>query len=237
MGVIVTALGRRAGWQVEHRADAASAWDYLQSAAPDLVLLDVNLPGVSGPQLCRRIRQMPRTAELGVAVFTQWGLPEDIVAGLEAGADYFVCKDLVSQPEQWRQRLGDIVPVEHGRGRPRCVRWTAALVVPPADWPGRLHAALCHPALRVVRPELMRVILRRALVAAFPPDPPPSAVVPDGRALDPARLPADSRPEQLVRLAASLAEQVWRLLGTQASTPFWGALAAAVPGVPEFLTL
>jgi CheY-like chemotaxis protein len=237
LGVIVTALGRRAGWRVDCRRDADAAWEYLDGATPDLILLDVNLPGVSGPQLCRRIRQTPRTEGLCVALFTHWGLPEDIVTGLEAGADYFVCKDLVVQPELWQLRVAEILPAEHGRGCRRWVRWKADVAdAPTADWPGRLHSALCRPALRGVKPEVMRVVLRRALQAAFGPGSRASAVLADGRTLDPALVPVTPRPEQLVHLVACIAEQVWRLLGERASAPAWQALAGVVPGVPELLT-
>ncbi len=235
MEVVVTMLGRRAGWKVDCRPDAASGWDFLQSAVPDLVLLDVNLPGISGPQLCRRIRQTPQTVPLGVALFTHWGLPEDIAAGLEAGVDYFVCKDLVGQPQDFRRRLAEILPKEHGQERPRHLRWNPGLVTSLPDWMERLQMALRHPTLRGVRPEIMRFVVRRALLAAFGSGPPGSAVLPDGRTFDPKQLPEAPDPVELIELVTSLAEQMWCLLGTAGSAAFWEALAAVAPGSPELL--
>ena len=48
MGFIVVCLGKRAGWEVVVCVDAEAAWDALAQRQPDLVLLDVNLPGASG---------------------------------------------------------------------------------------------------------------------------------------------------------------------------------------------
>jgi CheY-like chemotaxis protein len=235
MGVLVPALGRRAGWQVDWRADAGSAWGYLQETVPDLTLLDVHLPGPSGLDLCCRIRAAPQTAGLAVALFTHWGMPEDIASGLEAGVDYFVCKDLVSDPERWRCRLADIVPLEHGHGRPGHVGWTRGPARPPRDWVSLLHGTLRHPALRGVGPAVMQVLLRRALEGAFPPGR-TDAVLPDGQTLDAGRLPACPRPDEWGRLVNSLAEQVWCLLGTADSAPFLEALAVLVFAPPELPT-
>jgi CheY-like chemotaxis protein len=235
LGVVVPALGRRSGWAVEWRGDTGTAWDSLQGDLPDLVLLDVHLPGPSGLELCRRIRVTPRTERLAVALFTHWGMPEDVAEGLEAGADYLVCKDLVGHPERWRRRLADILPPEHGQRRLGRIGWNSCPAEPLGSWPARLHEALRHPALRGVGPEVMRVVLRRALAAAFTPAP-AGAVLPDGRTLDAARLPASPRPEELVRLVTSLAGQVWCLMGTEDSAPLWPALALLVPGCPELPT-
>src|SRR5581483_7134417 len=92
LGLVVRTLGRRAGWNVEHRPDAAAAWEALRQAVPDLLLLDVNLPGESGPDFCRRLLAEPRLNGLAVALFAQLALSADVAAGLEAGADFFVAK-------------------------------------------------------------------------------------------------------------------------------------------------
>jgi len=56
LAAIVRVLARRAGHSVAWAADAASATAELRRERPDLVLLDINLPGVSGPQWLRGIR-------------------------------------------------------------------------------------------------------------------------------------------------------------------------------------
>jgi two-component system cell cycle response regulator len=59
---------------------------------PDIVLLDVMMPGMDGFEVCRRIKQSPRTAHVPVVMVTALDQPSDRVAGLEAGADDFLTK-------------------------------------------------------------------------------------------------------------------------------------------------
>ena len=59
---------------------------------PDLILLDLMLPGLDGVEVCRRLRQDPRTAPVGIIMLTARSSPADRIAGLEAGADDYVDK-------------------------------------------------------------------------------------------------------------------------------------------------
>jgi CheY-like chemotaxis protein len=237
LGVIVSSLGRRGGYVADCRLDAASAWEYLQESAPDLLILDVQLPGESGVALCRRIRATPRLACLSVALFTHWGLSEAIAAGLEAGVDYLIAKDLVGHPARWQIRLGEILPEAHGQPRRRLVEWAGVGPHPSspqaAPWFVLLAKAMRHPPLRDAGPEVLRILLRRALTAASPTFS-EAMIASDGRSLLPGGLPSDPPPETLRRLVGSLADQVWRLLGAEAASPFWEALAEVVPGAPRF---
>src|ERR1700710_2135964 len=61
-------------------------------AAPDIVLLDVMMPGMDGFEVCRRIKADPKTAHVPVVMVTALDQPSDRVAGLEAGADDFLTK-------------------------------------------------------------------------------------------------------------------------------------------------
>src|SRR5882757_907770 len=60
--------------------------------APDIVLLDVMMPGKDGFEVCRRIKSDPKTAHVPVVMVTALDQPSDRVAGLEAGADDFLTK-------------------------------------------------------------------------------------------------------------------------------------------------
>jgi len=69
--------------------DGSQAVDAFRSEAPDLVLLDLMLPGVDGIEICRRIRQFSGTP---IIMLTARSDTSDVVAGLEVGADDYVVK-------------------------------------------------------------------------------------------------------------------------------------------------
>jgi two-component system cell cycle response regulator len=64
----------------------------MEEATPDIVLLDVMMPGMDGFEVCRRIKSNPKTAHVPVVMVTALDQPSDRVAGLEAGADDFLTK-------------------------------------------------------------------------------------------------------------------------------------------------
>lgn len=110
MGTIVGLLSRRAGHRSSQALDTTSAWGKLVAdPPPDLLLLDVNLGGECGLDLCRRLRAEPRFMSLPVALFSQWSMTDDIAAGLDAGVDFLLAKDLVAQPAKWAERLREIL--------------------------------------------------------------------------------------------------------------------------------
>jgi two-component system alkaline phosphatase synthesis response regulator PhoP len=59
---------------------------------PDLVLLDLMLPGIDGMEVCRRLKQDPETRDIPVIIISAKGDESDIVAGLELGADDYLAK-------------------------------------------------------------------------------------------------------------------------------------------------
>src|ERR1700748_3686153 len=64
----------------------------MEEATPDIVLLDVMMPGMDGFKVCRRIKSNPKTAHVPVVMVTALDQPSDRVAGLDAGADDFLTK-------------------------------------------------------------------------------------------------------------------------------------------------
>ncbi len=64
----------------------------MEECDPDIVLLDVMMPGMDGFEVCRRIKANPKTAHIPVVMVTALDQPSDRVAGLEAGADDFLTK-------------------------------------------------------------------------------------------------------------------------------------------------
>ncbi len=75
-----------------HVIEAASGEEAIRLAAtesPDLVLLDVMLPGIDGFEVCRRLKDSPATAHIPVVIVTALDNRADRVKGLEMGADDF----------------------------------------------------------------------------------------------------------------------------------------------------
>src|ERR1700752_4126069 len=86
------------GYAVVTAAGGAEALEKIAKEAPSLVLLDVMMPGMSGYDVCRRIRQNTATAMLPVIMVTALDPTQERVKGIEAGADDFLTKP-INQPE------------------------------------------------------------------------------------------------------------------------------------------
>jgi len=81
------------GYDVICVNDGEEAWTALQEPkGPSLAVLDWEMPGLDGAELCRRLRAQERKAPLYLILLTSRGEPEDIVQGLEAGADDYIAK-------------------------------------------------------------------------------------------------------------------------------------------------
>jgi DNA-binding response OmpR family regulator len=85
-------LMRHAGFETRIARDGHSAIAALGEFRPDLVLLDVMLPGRSGFDVCRAIRSDPSTARTRVVMLTARGGANDAARGMAAGADEYVSK-------------------------------------------------------------------------------------------------------------------------------------------------
>lgn len=81
-----------AGFIVDVAAEAEQALAILQHGSTDLIISDIIMPGLSGYDLCRRIKRDRRFAHIPVILLTSLSDPMDIIEGLEAGADNFVTK-------------------------------------------------------------------------------------------------------------------------------------------------
>lgn len=92
-----------AGFETGIARDGDEAELALAERTPDLVLLDWMLPGVSGIELCRRIRLRPATRALPIVMLTAKGEETDRVRGLDAGADDYVTKPF--SPNEMLARL------------------------------------------------------------------------------------------------------------------------------------
>src|SRR2546427_6046300 len=86
------------GYTVVTAANGAEALTKVDKEQPGLVLLDVMMPGMSGYDACRKIRENPATAMLPIIMVTALDPAQERVKGIEAGADDFLSKP-INQPE------------------------------------------------------------------------------------------------------------------------------------------
>src|SRR4051812_1647877 len=95
------------GYDVVSVADGVSAWNILQEEnAPKLAILDWMMPGLEGPQVCRRLRAAFRHEPTYVIILTAKDGTENAVAALESGADDFVMKPFDRDELHARLRVG-----------------------------------------------------------------------------------------------------------------------------------
>ncbi len=85
-------LETEGGFRARTAVDAESGLELALADPPDLVLLDLNLPGMDGLELCRRLREQPATADTSIIMITARVEEADRVRGLEIGADDYVIK-------------------------------------------------------------------------------------------------------------------------------------------------
>ncbi|MFB7629948.1 response regulator [Streptomyces sp. NPDC056149] len=119
---------RRSGHETEAVATGEDGLESLAPFAPDIVLLDLMLPGMSGLEVCRRIRE---TSQLPIVILSARDDDIDVVVGLEAGADDYIIKPA----------SGEVI-----EARMRSVLRRVAPAQPDADAPGQL---LVHGDLEI----------------------------------------------------------------------------------------
>lgn len=91
---LVQVLLRGAGYDVRTACDAEEALPLLRSFAPRLVLMDIQLPGIDGLELTRRIKADPTLREILVVALTAYAMKGDKERALAAGCDGYVAKPI-----------------------------------------------------------------------------------------------------------------------------------------------
>lgn len=85
------------GYEVRTVVDGQQAWDTLQSGDWDIVVSDIEMPRMTGIELCERIRGNPKTQSIPLILVTSLDKPEEKMRGLEAGADAYITKSSFDQ--------------------------------------------------------------------------------------------------------------------------------------------
>ncbi len=91
--IILESIIGKWAFEVVSVEDGQKAWDMLQRRdAPPIAVLDWEMPGIDGPELCRRIKGQTRDNPIYIILLTGRGSKQDLVLGLDAGADDYVTK-------------------------------------------------------------------------------------------------------------------------------------------------
>lgn len=104
----------REGYRIRTYRDGEDALDGIQRDAPDLVVLDLMLPGIDGVEICRRLKQDPVTRSVPIIMVSAKGEETDIVLGLGVGADDYVPKPF--SPKELVARVSAVLRRGPSRG-------------------------------------------------------------------------------------------------------------------------
>src|SRR5690349_14986993 len=97
----------REEFEVETTPDGEEALMMVRERMPDLVLLDWMVEGISGIEVCRRLRRLPEAANVPIIMLTARGEEADRIRGLETGADDYVTKPF--SPRELLARVGAVL--------------------------------------------------------------------------------------------------------------------------------
>jgi two-component system, OmpR family, alkaline phosphatase synthesis response regulator PhoP len=103
----VSYVVRKAGFDVLTAEDGEQALEAAHREKPDLVFLDIMMPGLSGDEVCRRLKADPSTRDTHVVILTARGQEEDERRAMEMGADEFMTKPF--SPRKLRARILELL--------------------------------------------------------------------------------------------------------------------------------
>lgn len=111
-----------AGFEAKGFAESGEFWEEMRTAVPQLILLDIMLPGEDGISVLKKLRGSPSTASLPVIMATAKGSEYDKVLGLDLGADDYLCKpfgmmEMVSRIKAVLRRTGRMQKTEEPSAR------------------------------------------------------------------------------------------------------------------------
>ena len=104
---ILTVLLRRWGYSVSEAGSGAEALEACAACPPDIVISDWMMPGMNGPDLCRRFREMPRESYGYFILLTSKSEKGEVAHGFEAGADDFLTKPVTADELRARLNAGE----------------------------------------------------------------------------------------------------------------------------------
>jgi DNA-binding response OmpR family regulator len=123
-----------AGYDTAIAADGEQAMQRIRDYQPDLILLDVMMPRLSGFEVCKRLRAEPATREIGVIMVTALDQQSDIDRAVEAGTDDFLSKPI--NKEELFKRVKSLLASRRHRGElERALAYIEGVQKPEAGQP------------------------------------------------------------------------------------------------------
>lgn len=92
-------------FEVEEAVSAEAALDYLQTHHPDLILMDIQLPGMDGLTLTRRLKAEPATADIPIIGLSAHAMARDIEMARAAGCVDYITKPITDDPFTFLERI------------------------------------------------------------------------------------------------------------------------------------
>jgi len=124
---LIGVMLQRGGFQVELAGDGEDGLATAFRQPPDLVIADVMMPGLSGYQVCERLRADPRTAHVPIIILTARSQPVDQKTALEAGADLYLAKPIT--PDELARAVKELLSRPTDVSPPAATRILAARTI------------------------------------------------------------------------------------------------------------
>ncbi len=95
--LLVQKMLSRFNFEFRTAADGQQALDAVAAKKPDLILLDLMMPGIDGFEVIRRLRANPDTADIQIVILSALNSKEDVVKGFNEGANDFIMKPIIME--------------------------------------------------------------------------------------------------------------------------------------------
>lgn len=95
--LLIQKMLSRFNFKLKTANNGQAALDIIAAEKPDLILLDLMMPGVDGFEVIRRVRENPETADIQIVILSALNSNEDIVKGFNMGANDFITKPIIME--------------------------------------------------------------------------------------------------------------------------------------------
>ncbi len=100
-------------FEVEEAVSAEAAQEYLRTHRPDLILLDIQLPGMDGLSLMRQLKAEPATADIPIVALSAHAMTRDIDLARQAGCVDYITKPITDDPFTFLDRIASSLNAAH----------------------------------------------------------------------------------------------------------------------------